>query len=323
VLVFKDYRQGDTFLTTERHVLRFAFNAGLALRATSRSYFRLWAAGVWRREDFAPVDSAAPGSIFGTVGAGIEVARSRFHVLERFNTYARREDVNLSEYLRIGLWAAPRAWGYSAGHAGIGPDVSAQVSAVWRGGFIVLSGVGHALYAGTALDSARVRGGVTVTSQNFAGQTVIAHFEGGALRGATRITFFDPWQDQTGHACIPPRSPAPGRRFIRGPDRPEDQAFGLVGVGVAPFFDWGVRGGDGVVGRLNICFRAAARGMRPRRLLSFGPDPGGARRSLGTRGRLPVRRPRGSPARLGAVVPPGHHLLASAHCPNSKRGSIA
>lgn len=239
VLIFKD---GNLVDTTERHALRFGLNAGIALRATSRSYVRLWAAGVWRREDFTAVGSAAPGSIFGTVGAGIEVARTRFHVLERFNTYARREDVNLSEYFRIGLWVAPRAWGYPAGQAGIGPDVTAQVSALWPGGFIVLSGVGHAVYAGTTLDSARVRGGVTVASQNLAYQTAIVHLEGGVLRGSTPNVFFDTWQDQTGPRLYPAHAFTGTRTvWFTFEDRilVSDQAFGLVGVGVAPFFDWG------------------------------------------------------------------------------------
>jgi hypothetical protein len=243
VLVFKDYREGDKPAdSTERHVLRFGLSAGIALRATSRSYVRLWAAGAWRREDFAPVDSVPPGSAFGTVGVGIEVARTRFHVLERFNTYARREDVNLSEYLRVGVWAAPRAWGYPAGHAGAGLDVSAQVSALWPGGFIVLNGVAHGLYAGTTLDSARVRGGVTIASQNFAHQTVVVHFESGALRQGKPNAFFDTWQDQTGPRLYSAHA-FTGTRTIwfTFEDRilVSDQAFGLVGVGLAPYFDWG------------------------------------------------------------------------------------
>ena len=239
VLIFRDSVLVDS---TERHVLRFGLNTGIALRATSRSYVRLWAAGVWRREDFAPSTVVPPGSTFGTVGAGIEVAHTRFHVLEGFNTYARREDVNLSEYFRFGLWAAPRAWGYPAGQAGVGLEVSGQVSALWPGGFIVLNGGAHGLYAGTALDSARVRGGVTIVSQNFAYQTAIVHLEGGTLRRATPPAFFDTWQDQTGLRLYPAHA-STGTRTIwfTFEDRIvlSDQAFGLVGVGMAPFFDWG------------------------------------------------------------------------------------
>ena len=239
VLVFKD---DSLFGTTERHALRVGLNAGIALRATSRSYARLWAAAVWRREDFAPDTIVPPGSDFGTFGAGIEVAHARFHVLERFNTYARREDVNLSEYLRFGLWAAPRAWGYPAGQAGIGLEVSGQVTAIWRGGFIVLNGAAHGVYAGTALDSGRVRGGVTIASQNFAYQTAIVHLESGALRRGKPNTFFDTWQDQTGPRLYPAHAFTGTRTmWFTFEDRIvlSEQAFGLVGVGVAPYLDWG------------------------------------------------------------------------------------
>ena len=87
VLVFK---AESLFNTTERHVLRLGLNGGIALRASSRGYVRLWASGSWRREDFTPDTIPPPKSTFGTVGVGIEVARSRFHVLERFNSFARR-----------------------------------------------------------------------------------------------------------------------------------------------------------------------------------------------------------------------------------------
>lgn len=242
VLIFKDYTQGDTVFGTQRHVLRFGINAGMALRATSRSYVRLWTSGAWRREDFAPDTIDPPGSTFGTIGIGIEVAHTRFQVMERFNTYSRREDVNLSEYLRFGVWAAPRAFGYPAGQAGIGLEVSGQLSARWPGGFIVVNGGAHGVYAGSALDSARIRGAVTIASQNFAYQTAILHLEGGALRGAKPNTFYDTWQDQSGLRLYPAHAFTGTRTvWFTFEDRIvlSDQAFGLVGVGIAPFFDWG------------------------------------------------------------------------------------
>ena len=243
VLIFRDFNEGDAaFGTTERHLLRFTVNAGVALRATSRSYVRLWTSGVWRREDFVPEMTVAPGSTFGTIGAGIEVAHTRFHIMERFNTYARREDVNLTQYFRIGAWAAPRAWGYAVGHAGVGLEASGQLSALWRGGFIALSGGAHGVYAGSVLDSARIRAGVTIASQNFASQTAILHLEGGALRGITPNAFFDTWLDQSGLRLYPAHAFTGTRTvWFTFEDRIvlNEQAFGIVGVGVAPFFDWG------------------------------------------------------------------------------------
>src|SRR5437667_4313607 len=62
-------------------------------RSTSRGFVRLWASGEWRREDFGPESTFVfPRSTFGAVGARVDVGHGRFNVLERFNSYARRED---------------------------------------------------------------------------------------------------------------------------------------------------------------------------------------------------------------------------------------
>src|SRR2546427_4543345 len=54
-------------------------------------------------------DVCSSDLVFGTVGVGMDVGHVRFQVLERFNSYARREDVDISQLLHIGVWAAPRA----------------------------------------------------------------------------------------------------------------------------------------------------------------------------------------------------------------------
>ena len=200
VLIFKDGLLADA---TDRHALRFGVNGGLALKANSRSYLRFWMQAAWRREDFAPDAIEPPGSTFGTVGAGLEAAHSKFHVMQRLNTYGRREDVNLSDYLRVGAFAAPRAWGYSAEQAGVGLETSGQASTAWPGGYLVLYGGASGVYTGAGLDSGRVRGGLTVVSQNLAYQTLIAHVEGGALRRAKPTTFYDTWLNQSGPRLYP------------------------------------------------------------------------------------------------------------------------
>src|SRR5438034_11277419 len=111
VLVFHHRVPAATVDTVERRALRVGVSAGLALQATSRGFVRLWASGEWRREDFGPESTFVfPRSTFGAVGAGVDVGHVRFNVLERFNSYARREDVDLSQLLHVGVWAAPRAW---------------------------------------------------------------------------------------------------------------------------------------------------------------------------------------------------------------------
>ncbi len=244
VLTFRHGALGELLVdSTERHALRFTVGGGIGLGATSHGYVRLWANAVWRREDFAPESATVvPRSLFGAVGAGIEIAHPRFHVLQRFNTYARREDVNLSHALRVGVWAAPRAWGYPAGRAGVGAEASTQVSSLWPGGFVVLRGLANGVYNGTSMDSARARGGVTIASQNFAWQTLIVHLEGGVLRRPKPGVYFDPWADQTGprlfgaHAFTGTRTV-----WLAVEDRvlAVDELGSLVGLGFAPFFDWG------------------------------------------------------------------------------------
>ncbi|HEX9394453.1 MAG TPA: hypothetical protein VF923_07370, partial [Gemmatimonadales bacterium] len=160
VLLFRDGLHSDT---TQRRALRIGVSAGYALYASSRAYVRLWAGADWRREDYADSSTSPfPRSTFGAASAGVELGQTRFTVLEHFNSYARREDQDLSQLLRLGVWAAPRAWGYASARAGLGPELKAQGSAVWRGGFAVLRASGHGIYAPSGLDSGRVQLALTV-----------------------------------------------------------------------------------------------------------------------------------------------------------------
>jgi len=121
---------------------------------------RLWLGGQWRRETFDSVGTIAfRRSVFGTVGVGMDVGHVRFQVLERFNSYARREDVDVSRLFHVGVWAAPRAWGYPSGQAGIGPELSAQVAAPWPGGFAVLQATANGVLTTALPDSGGWRPG--------------------------------------------------------------------------------------------------------------------------------------------------------------------
>jgi len=242
VLVFRDGLRIDSI---ERRALRFGVTAGLAPHATSRDYLRLWVSGRWRREDFAPevpAPTVFPRSTFGTVGAGLDVGHVRFQVLERFNSYARREDVDLSQLFHFGVWAAPRAWGYPSDRAGIGTEVGAQLSALWPGGFAVLNGAGNGVFTAGMPDSGRVAGALTVASQNLRGQTLIVHLEGARLRRPAPDALFDLWNGHKGPRVFGIHQFTGTRMaWLAVEDRVlvADDVWGLMGVGVAPFFDYG------------------------------------------------------------------------------------
>src|SRR6266545_854207 len=105
VLRFRD----DLLLdSTRHHLLRIGVIGGIAASATSHRYTRVWGGWEWRREDFADSTTGrVPYSVFTTARVGIDVGSGRFRVLEHFNSYARREDVDLSPTFRAGIVLQP------------------------------------------------------------------------------------------------------------------------------------------------------------------------------------------------------------------------
>lgn len=224
VLRFKD---GALLDSVQRRVLRVGVSGGVALHATTRDYVRLALGAEWRREDFAPATTVPfPNSTFTTGRVGIQVGHVRFRVLEQFNSYARREDADVSQALYIGTVL----------QSGVGYEVRGQASAVWRGGFALLYG------EASGLDSTRTRGRLTLVSQNLPRQTLIAHVEGGALHRPKPGAEFDLWFDQRGprlygaHAFTGTRM-----TWLAFEDRilVAEDLWGMVGLGLAPFVDYG------------------------------------------------------------------------------------
>jgi hypothetical protein len=245
VLVFRRDPLGRSVVdTVARRALRLGIAAGFALRATTEGYVRLALAGQWRRENFAPETPTVvvPRSVFGTVGVGMDVGHVRFQVLERFNSYARREDVDVSQRFHLGVWAAPRAWGYPSEQAGVGPEVSAQLAAPWRGGFVVLQAGANGVLTAGVPDSGRVAGSFTIATQNLRSQTLILHVEAAQLRRPKPGGEFDLWASQNGPRVFGIHQFTGTRMvWLALEDRMlvADDVWGLFGVGVAPFLDYG------------------------------------------------------------------------------------
>ena len=240
-----DFRDGVVSDSAERHALVFGLTGGIALRATSRDYARVWAGAVWRREDYVARTTpatAAPYSGFGTVGIGIDAARVRFGVYEHVNGFARQEDIDLSSALSIGVWAAPRAWGYAAARAGLGPSVSGQIATRWAKGLALLRADAHGVYGTGGLDSGQAHASIDVASLAFRAQALLLHVEAGAMQGQRPGTTFDPWVTLNGprgfgaHAFTGTRllyAMLENRILVA------DQLWGVVGVGVAPYVEYG------------------------------------------------------------------------------------
>src|SRR5256886_13937910 len=160
-----------------------------------------------------------------------------------FNDTATTEIYTLSlhDALPI-LWAARRAWGYPAGEAGIGPEVSAQLAAPWRSGFAVLQAGANGVLPSGLPDSGRVGGALTIASQNLRNQTLILHVEGAQLRRAKPGNEFDLWNSQNGPRVFGIHEfTGTHMAWLALEDRllVADELWGLLGVGGAPFLDYG------------------------------------------------------------------------------------
>jgi hypothetical protein len=235
----------DGFLTdsVRQRVLQLGLGGGVALRATDQDYLRLRFFSQWRRGSFEQYGvPEAPDSQTFSAGLGLELGRSRFRVVEGLDKYARREDVDVSQRLFVGLWVAPRAFGYAAGRAGVGPEIQAQAAGAWPRGFAWFKLNADGLLARSGLDSGRVETGVTVMSQALARQTLVFHAEGGVASNVAPGSEFDLWLFMNGPRAFGAHAFTGTRRYwVVAEDRVlvARSFLGLFGLGLAPFAEWG------------------------------------------------------------------------------------
>jgi len=240
VLLFRD---GWTADSVRRRALAVGLSGGVALAATDSGFVRLYLFGQWRREAFTRYGAPLAGdSASAAVGVGLEVGRTRFAIGEFLDQYARREDVDVSRRLFVGLYAAPRLLGYAPGRAGVGPVVSAQLGEAWRRTFAFARLNADGMVNGGGADSGRVEAGATLMSQRWSAQTVVLHAEGGAARRVAPGAEFDLWLYANGPRGYGAHVFTGTRRYwLVAEDRflMTPEFMGLFGVGLAPFVEWG------------------------------------------------------------------------------------
>ena len=240
VLRFRDGLLADS---VQRRAVVLGMNGGVALAAGDHRYTRLRFFAQLRRESFRPYAAVtAPDSQTFAAGMGLELGQVRYEVVEGLDQYARREDVDVSRRLWIGLWAAPRAFGYAPGRAGVGPEVQAQLGAAWRDGFAWLNLSADGLIAASGVDSGRAEAGVTLMSRRFARQTIVLHAEGGTASRVAPGAEFDTWLYQNGPRAFGAHAFTGTRRWWAvAEDRVlvTPSFLGLFGLGLAPFVEWG------------------------------------------------------------------------------------
>ena len=236
------FRDGEAFDTVWRREFVQRAAIGWAPWASSAGYVRVGLLGQVRQERFVPVADTAlavPDSVTGAFGAYLDIAHPRYIKVTHYNGFAHEEDVDLGVRATLQVWGAPSAFGYA--ETGLGPLLEVQAGAGTPWGFVRLKAHAHALFTSAGLDSGMVWGAMTLSSRAIPRQATVVHVEAGAQENPIPGGEFD-----IGHG-LGPRGFEPhaftGTRTAWGIAEHRvflvDALFGLFGIGVAGFVDYG------------------------------------------------------------------------------------
>jgi hypothetical protein len=216
-------------------------SAAWALRASSSGYLRMGVGAQVRRDDTLRVGSAAafPHTVTASLGPYLVWNQARFLEAQGFAGFAREEDVDLGTTVRLGLYLAPKLFGYDRN--GIGPEVSGRVGASLPGGFAYLDAVANGLLSGAGLDSGAVQLAGTVVLQPARRHVAVFHLAGGWLEDPAPGEEFDLGLGSGPRAFGSHAFTGDRAVFASAEYRYTlvDDFAGLVGLGLAGFVDHG------------------------------------------------------------------------------------
>jgi hypothetical protein len=239
VIQFRD-GVGTPSDSSRRQYLKFQVEAAKAIQAGDRGYLRVGLQGHVRREDYSvwPTRSGRR-TVTVVVGPFLEWRRANFVVTRGFSRIGRDEDVDVSQFGRIGVTAAPSAFGYS--RDGVGLYARLRAGTRMPIGFAWLDLTANGLYTGAGLDSGSASIGATAAIALAPHHLLINHADIGWIKNPQPSTEFD-----LGFAIGPRAFPIHAftgdrtyfatseYRFIFGED-----VFKAVDMGIAGFVDYG------------------------------------------------------------------------------------
>jgi hypothetical protein len=96
-----------------RRYLLAGIEAAKAIKKSTSGYLRIGLNGQIRRDDYTtwPGDPNY-GGITGTIGAFVEARKANFAITRGFRSFGQDEDIDLSNFVRLGVYAAPKLFGY-------------------------------------------------------------------------------------------------------------------------------------------------------------------------------------------------------------------
>jgi hypothetical protein len=189
-----------------RRYLLAGIEAAKAIKKSSAGYLRIGLNGQIRRDDYTtwPGDPNY-GGITGTIGAFVEARKANFAITRGFRSFGQDEDIDLSNFVRFGVYAAPKAFGYDS-ESGVGGLMQVRLGTQLPFGFAWFDGRANGLLGSGGLDSGSVVLGVTSVIRPMAKQMLILHADVGWLKDPNST-----WASRLGRGpSRSTRSPATG-----------------------------------------------------------------------------------------------------------------
>ena len=142
--------------TLSRQLTLVRLDGARAVKASPRGYMRVGLTAQVQSNSFLPTPVAVPraDTVQAAVGAYVSLLHARYAVVENVRSFGRAEDYSVGPSLRVGLLAAPSAFGYAAGGAGV--QVIASAGLLLPVGFAQVSAAANGLFTGSGVDSGSI-----------------------------------------------------------------------------------------------------------------------------------------------------------------------
>jgi hypothetical protein len=230
--------------TLERSYSLARLESAVALRRSNRGYLRVGGVAQVRKDGYRPESPPSgqtflPPPVTTAVGPFMEWRHASYVLTRSFQGFGREEDVDVSKVLKLGVLAAPAAFGYT--HDGVAPFLAMRAGTSFGAGFLFTDLNADGLYSSGGLDSGAVTIGGTVVLQPGGRHTVVLHADGGWLKNPIPSDVFDLGLG-SGPRAFRSHSFTGDRTFYSTAEYRltlANEVWHVMGIGLAGFVDYG------------------------------------------------------------------------------------
>lgn len=239
VLRFRDGNPTPSRILRRRYALLRATGT-TALVAGPSGYVRLGVMGQVRRDDTLSVASSAffPHTTTAAAGVFLAAERADFLVVRNVSSFLREEDVAIGPAMKLGVYAAPSAFGYA--DDGVGLEGRVRLGVRVPRGYLIANAAANGRFA-SGLDSGTVRLSATGVLRPSERHALVLYGQTGWQRNPVPGEEFDLGLG-VGLRAYPLHAYTGDRMVLLAAEyrwTALEDCLGLVGLGVAAFGEWG------------------------------------------------------------------------------------